>query len=115
MIYRSCREDSKVAFLECGVLCFVQLVVLVLPSQDEAVCLDSEGQLALSILRQLGMPTVMAVLTGSASAGSAPAATKLKERAAAKKRVAAVLDAQVSHPSFAPTVNFIVALYKDFM
>ena len=80
----------------------MQLVVAVLPAKNKAVCIDSAGQLTLSTLRQLGMPAVMAVVAGGAAetgtvagAKSAPAAARLKERAAAKKRAAAVLASEV--------------------
>jgi hypothetical protein len=78
----------------------VQVLVLVLPGQEQAVSLDTEGQQALGILRQLGMPAVMAaVVTGQGGpAHGAPAAVKLKDRAAAKKRAAAVLESQVRAP-----------------
>ncbi|CAL8469855.1 g9397 [Coccomyxa elongata] len=80
-----------------------ELVVAVLPAKNKAVCIDSEGQLALSTLRQLGMPAIMAVVAGGAAAaagaapGAKPAATanRMKERAGAKKRAAAVLASEV--------------------
>ncbi len=77
----------------------MQLVVAVLPAKNKAVCIDGEGQLALSTLRQLGMPAVMAVVAGAPAAADgakpAAAAARLKERAAAKKRAAAVLASEV--------------------
>lgn len=71
----------------------MQLVIVVLPARNKAVCIDGEGQLALATLRQLGMPAVMALVSGGS--GNSAAVNRLKERAAAKKRAATVLASEV--------------------
>ena len=93
----------------------MQLVVAVLPAKDKAVCIDSEGQLTLSTLRQLGMPAIMAVVAGAAAeaapgAKPAAAANRMKERAGAKKRAAAVLASEVCHTHIIDVCTDIVAL-----
>lgn len=78
------------------------MVLAVLPGQPKAVCLDSGGQQMLSVLRQMGMPALVGVVTAARSGSSdgtgaavAAPAQKMKERAAAKKRAAAVLQSEV--------------------
>ena len=87
-----------------GTLGVGQVVLAVLPGQPKAVCLDGGGQQALSVLRQMGMPALVGVVTTAArsgsgdTAGAAAPAQKLKERAAARKRAAAVLQSEVCCP-----------------
>ena len=67
-----------------------------MPGESGAACLDAEGQQALSLLRQLGMPSVIGVASGTHPDQTGNAATKMKGKAAARKRAAAVLAAEVS-------------------
>ncbi len=88
---------------ECRVACLIdsmlchgcspQVVLAVLPGQAKAVCMDSAGQQALGVLRQMGMPALLGLVTGGRAAGNA--AAMLKEKAAARKRAAAVLQSEV--------------------
>ena len=66
-----------------------------MPGESGAACLDAEGQQALSLLRQLGMPSVIGVASGTTPDQAGNAAAKMKGKAAARKRAAAVLAAEV--------------------
>ena len=67
-----------------------------MPGESGAACLDADGQQALSLLRQLGMPAVIGVASGTSPDQGGKAAAKMKGKAAARKRAAAVLAAEVS-------------------
>ena len=73
-----------------------QVLLLVMPGESGAACLDADGQQALSLLRQLGMPSVIGVASGMHPDQAGNAAAKMKGKAAARKRAAAVLAAEVS-------------------
>ena len=67
-----------------------------MPGESGVACLDAAGQQALSLLRQLGMPTVIGVASSTSSVEAGNAAARMKGKAAARKRAAAVLAAEVS-------------------
>lgn len=77
-------------------LCHCQVLLLVMPGESGAACLDAEGQQALSLLRQLGMPSVIGVASSADQDQAVNAAARMKGKAAARKRAAAVLAAEVS-------------------
>jgi pre-rRNA-processing protein TSR1 len=73
-----------------------EVVLLLLPGGAHSTAVDADGLAALSVLRALGMPSVLGLVqTGDAASGAA-AAAGLKERSAAKKRAMEALLAQVS-------------------
>jgi hypothetical protein len=59
--------------------------------------MDKAGLQALSLLRQLGMPSLIGIASGGCADQAANAAARMKEKAAAKKRAAAVLALEVVH------------------
>jgi len=63
------------------------VLLLLLPGGAAGAQVDAAGERALAVLRQLGLPPALALTVGPPAAG-------LKQRAAAKKRAAAALDAQ---------------------
>ncbi len=63
------------------------MLLLLLPGGAAGAQVDAAGERALAVLRQLGLPPALALTVGPPAAG-------LKQRAAAKKRAAAALDAQ---------------------
>ena len=67
-----------------------------MPGESGAACLDAEGQQALSLLRQLGMPSAIGIASSTHPDQAGNAAAKMKGKAAARKRAAAVLAAEVS-------------------
>ena len=66
----------------------MQVVLLVFPGQPGAVLLDEAGSAALTLLRAMGLPTLIAAVQG-------PADAPLKDRAAGKKLADAAITAQV--------------------
>jgi len=74
----------------------VDVLVLAIPGDDRAhpIALDEDGEAALTILRALGPPPLVAAATLCGGSPSKPAAD-LKARSAAKKRAAAVAADQV--------------------
>jgi hypothetical protein len=66
----------------------LQVVLLLVPAGERSLAKDQEGELALSVLCSMGLPT-LAVLAVGRDAG-----TGLKERSSDKKRAAAALASQ---------------------
>jgi hypothetical protein len=63
------------------------VLLLVMPGGERALPVDPEGELALRVLRALGLPTCVGVVVSSSGAGAgAGAAAGMKERSAAKRR-----------------------------
>ena len=65
-----------------------QVVLLLVPGQAGAACMDESAAHTLSVLRSMGLPSVVGVSTGVPGAG-------LKERSAAKKLAADIVASQV--------------------
>ena len=85
-----------------------------MPGESGAACLDADGQQALSLLRQLGLPAVIGVASGTHPDQAGNAAAKMKGKAAARKRAAAVLAAEVSYSTQALTQQaFPLHLWVD--
>ena len=59
--------------------------------------MDEAGLQALSLLRQLGMPSLIGIASGACPDQATSAAARMKEKAAARKRAAAVLASEVIH------------------
>ena len=76
------------------------MLLLVMPGESAVACLDAEGQQALSLLRQLGMPSVIGVASSTDPNQAGNAAARMKGKAAARKRAAAVLAAEVRASAF---------------
>lgn len=70
-----------------------QVILLALPGDERVEAVDQEGQAALSVLRALGMPTLVGLVQAPAAPGSKNA---LKERSAAKKHAGAAFAEHVS-------------------
>jgi hypothetical protein len=70
----------------------VQVLLLALPGDERAEAVDAQGQMGLSVLRALGLPTVVGLVQMPAGPGSKNA---LRERSAAKKHAAAAFAEQV--------------------
>ena len=68
---------------------------MLVPGKAGLAALDEEGLQALSLLRQLGMPAVIGIASGACPDQTVNAAPKMKEKAAARKRAAAVLASEV--------------------
>ena len=77
----------------------LQVLLVVVPGKTGAAALDDSGLQALSLLRQLGMPALIGVANGACPDEAANAAAKMKEKAAARKRAAAVLASEVCRGS----------------
>ncbi|CAL5218954.1 g706 [Coccomyxa viridis] len=73
-----------------------EVLLVVVPGKTGAAALDDSGLQALSLLRQLGMPALIGVANGACPDEAANAAAKMKEKAAARKRAAAVLASELS-------------------
>ena len=82
-------DSSKVA------LWHLQVLLVIAPGKAGAAALDDSGLQALSLLRQLGMPALIGIASGACPDQAANAAAKMKEKAAARKRAAAVLASEV--------------------
>ena len=72
---------------------------MLVPGKAGLAALDEEGLQALSLLRQLGMPAVIGIASGACPDQTVNAAPKMKEKAAARKRAAAVLASEVRNTS----------------
>ncbi|KAK9814203.1 hypothetical protein WJX72_002201 [[Myrmecia] bisecta] len=79
--------SDPMAIVELGKA--AEMIIMVVPGHEGALCVDASGDLALSVLRGLGMPTTVAVVQGAEGAS-------LKARSAAKKRASAAIEAKVS-------------------
>ena len=76
----------------------LQVLLVLIPCKPGVAAIDSQGLQALSLLRQLGMPAAIGVASGACPDQAANAAAKMKQKAAARKRAAALLASEV-HPS----------------
>ena len=70
----------------------LQVVLLAVPGDEHAQVIDSQGQMALAVLRALGMPTIVGLVQAPVGQGSR---NLLKERSAAKKHAAMAFSEQV--------------------
>ena len=85
------RRDARKLTWCCKVL------LVLVPGEAGASCMDQAGLQALSLLRQLGMPSLIGIASGACPDQAANAAARMKEKAAARKRAAAVLASEVTH------------------
>ena len=63
------------------------MIIAMLPGDEKEEAADEGGRAAMALLRAMGLPTLHGLVHGSASS--------LKEKAAAKKRAAALLTQEV--------------------
>ena len=91
-----CVTVQTVSLYSCKVaLWHMQVLLVVVPGKTGAAALDDSGLQALSLLRQLGMPALIGVASGACPDQATNAAAKMKDKAAARKRAAAVLASEV--------------------
>ncbi|GAB4814739.1 hypothetical protein N2152v2_001785 [Parachlorella kessleri] len=84
------REDA-LAVVELGKA--AEVVLLAVPGDEHAQVIDSQGQMALAVLRALGLPTVVGLVQAPTGQGHK---NLLKERSAAKKHAAVAFAEQVA-------------------